>query len=46
LAGSACSVAQSICLNLPVRHGRQPGEDIAEVSVGFDTVTAAALMIE
>ena len=30
-------------LNLPVGHGRQPGEDIAEVSVGFDTVAAAAL---
>jgi hypothetical protein len=30
-------------LNLPVGHRRQAGEDIAEVSVGFDTVTAAAL---
>ena len=30
-------------LDLPVGHGRQTGEDIAEVSVGFDTVAAAAL---
>ena len=30
-------------LDLPVGHGRQAGEDIAEVSVGFDTVAAAAL---
>jgi hypothetical protein len=30
-------------LNLPVSHGRQPAQNVAEVSVGFDPAATAAL---
>jgi hypothetical protein len=30
-------------LNLPVSHGRQPAQNVAEVSVGFDPVAPAVL---